>query len=165
MEQRDGYTVLPARDNHNCFGCSQSNEAGLRMRFYTDGESLLSDIVVPGHLCGWGNIVHGGIQSTILDEIMGWTALHLLQKFTLTKTMTVRFLRPVYVGEALRAEGRIKSLTHPREAILEAFLSNGKGKVCTRAQGTFGLFTKEAMRKLKVLDESVLESVSSLVAD
>lgn len=163
MKTQDGLRELPARANHNCFGCSQSNAAGLKMRFSTNGEALFSTLTVPDHLCGWGTIVHGGVQTTILDEIMGWTALHLLKRVTLTKSLRVEFLKPVYVGQPLQAIGRVRELTAAREARLEAELFNGDGKLCTRALGTFGLFTVEAVKKLKILDEEALKTVEHLV--
>ena len=71
---------LPSGRNHNCFGCSPINPSGLRMRFFTDGKAVYSRLQVPAHLCGWSNIVHGGVLTTILDEIMSWAAIRLLQR-------------------------------------------------------------------------------------
>jgi len=163
MNAHDDLRELPARADHNCFGCSQTNAAGLKMRFSTNGEALFSTLTVPDHLCGWGTIVHGGVQTTILDEIMGWTALHLLKRVTLTKALSVEFLKPVHVNRPLHAIGRVRELTGAREARLEAELFNGDGKLCTRAMGTFGLFTMDAVKKLKILDEEVLKTVEHLV--
>ncbi len=73
----DSLLHLPNDDNHNCFGCSPNNKSGLKMEFYTNKEkdSVFSWLSIPGHVCGWGNIVHGGIVSTILDEAMGWASV------------------------------------------------------------------------------------------
>jgi uncharacterized protein (TIGR00369 family) len=163
MSDNDGYQELPVRENHNCFGCSQTNTAGLKMRFATNGESLFSTLTVPAHLCGWGTIVHGGVQTTILDEIMGWTAIHLLKRVTLTKSLTVDFLKPVHVGQPLKAEGRVQELKGAREAMLEAKLYNGDGKLCTQAVGTFALFTMKQMRRLRIMDEDALKTVENVV--
>ena len=75
-ENRDDYMLLPAGESHNCFGCPK-NEAGLQMEFYLNEklDTVVSWLSVPDHLCGWGNIVHGGIISTLLDEAMGWAGL------------------------------------------------------------------------------------------
>ena len=63
------FKELPNADTHNCFGCSPINAHGLQMKFYTDEESVFTWLSVPEHLCGWNNLVHGGVLSTILDEI------------------------------------------------------------------------------------------------
>ncbi len=93
---------LPNSRNHNCFGCSPANPSGLQMKFLTDGEAVYSQLEVPEHLCGWSNIVHGGVLTTILDEIMSWSAIHLLKRIALTRTLTVEFLKPVPVGRSPR---------------------------------------------------------------
>ncbi len=61
------------------------------MTFASDGEQLVSHLTVPEHLCGWDSIIHGGIVATIHDEMMSWTAIQLLHKMILTKSVTVDF--------------------------------------------------------------------------
>lgn len=56
----EGYEPLRSRANHNCFGCSLTNDYGLKMTFYGSGDTVISKLTVPGHLCGWNNLVHGG---------------------------------------------------------------------------------------------------------
>ena len=82
IRKRSGYAPLPTSEDHNCFGCSPRNEAGLKMVFHInqEGDTAVSWLSVPDHLCGWANMVHGGIISTILDEAMGWAALVILKK-------------------------------------------------------------------------------------
>jgi acyl-coenzyme A thioesterase PaaI-like protein len=50
-------------------------------------------LTVPEHLCGWSKMVHGGVVTTILDEIMSWSALYLLKKVIVTRTMTIEFIK------------------------------------------------------------------------
>ncbi|MHC1726794.1 MAG: PaaI family thioesterase [Syntrophobacteraceae bacterium] len=154
---------LPLRENHNCFGCSPTNVYGLRMKFFTDEKSLFSWVTVPRHLCGWDNLVHGGVLATILDETMGWTAIHFLKKLTLTKAMTVEFLKTVYVGEDLRAEGRVLEITSKREAVLEGYLYKGDNKLCVKSTGTFRLFTAESIVRLGIMEEKALRGFDYLI--
>ena len=80
MLERTKLRALPNRPDHNCFGCSATNPSGLQMKFYTDEVLVFSWLTLPAHLSGWSNLVHGGVISTILDEIMSWTALCMLNK-------------------------------------------------------------------------------------
>ena len=83
---KDGktYKRVPKGDDHKCFGCSPANPHGLQMEFYHADDAVLhSWLVVPDHLRGWNDLVHGGVISTILDEIMSWTAISMLKKFEL----------------------------------------------------------------------------------
>ena len=77
------------------------------MKFYTNEAAVYSKLIVPDHLCGWNNLVHGGVLTTIMDEIMSWAAIYLLQQVPMTKSIRVDFLKPVYVGNSLKAEGTV----------------------------------------------------------
>ena len=58
-----------------CFGCGQANHEGLRMTFsrYSDGTIESRHRTAPHH-CGVDTVVHGGIQATLLDEVLGVAA-------------------------------------------------------------------------------------------
>ena len=148
---------LPARPKGNCFGCGQANPTGLHMEFATDGQAVYSQVVVPEHLCGWGTVVHGGIISTLLDEIMGWTAIVCCRQLVLTKSLTVDFLRPLFAGELLQLKGEVTARCSEREVLLEARILNPAGEQGAAGQGLFALFTPEAARSLGFLDEAVIE--------
>lgn len=159
------YRQLPERENHNCFGCSSTNASGLHLKFFTDEESVFSWVSVPDHLCGWDGLVHGGVLSTILDETMGWCAFHMLKKITLTKSMTVNFLKPVYIGTQLRAEGRVHEVKSEREVLVDGFIFNKEGELCVNSVGTFATFTVQAMRKLGIMNEPLVKSLEHLVEE
>ena len=82
IESRNGFRLLPTGENQTCFGCSPRNDSGLHMKFFINEnrDSVVSWLSVPDHLCGWSNIVHGGILSTMLDEAMGWAGLAILKR-------------------------------------------------------------------------------------
>jgi uncharacterized protein (TIGR00369 family) len=163
METRESLRELPNRDGHNCFGCGPRNAYGLRMKFFTDEKSLFSWVTVPGHLCGWDNLVHGGVLAAILDEIMGWTTIHFLKKFALTHAMTVKFHKPVYIGEEVRAEGRVLEVRAEREASVEGYLYKGENTLCAKSTGTFRLFTTEAIVRLGVMEEEAIRQFEFLI--
>jgi acyl-coenzyme A thioesterase PaaI-like protein len=58
-----------------CFFCGEKNPIGLHLTFYLDEENgeVNTEYVPSKHFMGLGNILHGGIQSGLFDEIMGWT--------------------------------------------------------------------------------------------
>ncbi len=153
---------LPNRDNHYCFGCSPVNEHGLQMEFYTDRKMVYSDIIVPQHLCGWNSLVHGGVISTILDEIMSWGAIYLARRIIMTKTMTVDYLKPIQVGKKLHVQGSLIEKTSEREAVMEGEIFNEAGDLCARSRGTFALFTIEAIRKMKIMDEEDINALDQV---
>lgn len=164
MSATGNFVQLPSRENHRCFGCSPINPCGLQMKFFSDGNIVFSELTVPDHLSGWQNLVHGGITSTMLDEIMGWSAIYLLKRFVLTKSITVEFLKPLYVGKTLRVEGRVVKVRNDREAILEGSLFDSEGKLCARASGVFAIFALATAIKRGLIDESAIGDLERLFA-
>jgi len=154
MKKEDLKQVI-SRDAH-CFGCSQKNHYGLKMKFYTDETTLYSWLRTPPHLCGWGGIVHGGVLSTMLDEIMGWSAIYTLRKVVMTKTMTVDYLKPVYIEDKLRVEGKIVEWVNNREVIIEGKLYRDENVLCAQSRGAFAVFSAKTIKRMKILPQGVL---------
>ena len=163
MDMSNKFKALPIGRNHQCFGCSQSNTAGLKMSFATDGESVVSALKVPGHLCGWDNLVHGGVIATILDEVMSWSAIHLLKKIILTKAVSIEFIKPVFIDKPLTAKGRVIDVTGRREALMEGVITNDNNQICAKSQGTFVLFTPEVAKRLKMMDAEALNTFLGII--
>ncbi len=166
MEKENDYRFIPTSSwDKYCFGCGPDNPKGLRMKFYTDEETLFSWITVPEHLCGWNRLVHGGIIATILDEIMGWTAIQLLRKVVLTKSITIDFVKPTFINTELRAEGRIIKSNGNREIIIGASIYDEKGCECAKSSGTFTLFSPEDVKSMGIMDDEFLEEFEGFVGE
>ena len=148
---------LPNSRNHNCFGCSPVNRTGLQMKFYAHKDKVYSDVVIPNHLCGWSNIAHGGVITTILDEIMSWAALHFLKRITMTKSMTIEFLKPVLIENHLKAEGKVVEISGPHDAVMEGILFNSKGVACAKSTANFSIFSPAVAKRLGIADDTSLK--------
>jgi acyl-coenzyme A thioesterase PaaI-like protein len=157
MNIEEDYILLPTQQNHGCFACGPANPAGLKMRFYANANSVVSRLTVPEHMRGWSTLVHGGVISTILDEIMSWTAMHLIQSIILTKSMTVEFRKPIHVTQELKAVGKIAALETDREAKLEGALYDAQEVLCARAEGVFAVLKPKVALKLGIVDENELK--------
>ena len=156
------FKPLPRRQEGCCFGCGPDNKAGLGMQFFSDGNSVVSRVAVPDHLCGWGRVVHGGIITTMLDEVMGWTAISLLRHLVLTKSLHVQFEKPLFAGQMLWLAGRVQEKTSEREVLLSGEVFNPAGERCATAQGVFALFTGDAAKKLGFLDPDLVDEITAL---
>lgn len=92
--------------DHHCFGCGQLNEHGLRLEFSQDpeGYGVFASFVPPSRTEGYTGMVHGGIITTVLDEVMAWSlARHGI--WAVTGQLTTRYRKPVMLGEATTATG------------------------------------------------------------
>ncbi len=135
------------------------------MKFYSTErrDSVVSWLTVPDHLCGWSNLVHGGIISTILDEAMGWAALVILKKLVVSKSITVDFIKPVLIGEKIRVEGNVTKINSEREAILRGYLYNDNREICARSSSLVSLFSSESIRKMGFTDQKMLSDMEQIM--
>lgn len=98
---------IRALNDHNCFGCGSLNAGGLHLHFYAQPDGGVWAPVTPSQSFeGYGGMVHGGIISTMLDEIMAWS-LYRHQIWAVTATMSTRFRKPVEVGVPVRLVGTL----------------------------------------------------------
>ncbi|MCJ7664874.1 MAG: PaaI family thioesterase [Desulfobacterales bacterium] len=164
-ENRDEYILLPNGGNHNCFGCSPRNRSGLQMKFYSTErrQAVVSWLTIPDHLCGWSNLVHGGIISTILDEAMGWAAVVILKKLVVSKSITVDFIKPVLIGKEIRVEGNVGKINSEREAVLQGCIYNDNGEICARSSSLFSLFSLESIKKMGFVDQDMLGDMEQVM--
>ena len=163
MKRKESLKRLPSRSDSMCFGCSPANPTGLRLEFFTDGESIYSWVKVPGHLSGWKNLVHGGVISTILDEVMGRSVVYKMKCLPMTKSMTVDFLKPIPIDRELRAEARLIEIKNEREVLAEGLIFNEAGELCAKSRGTFASFKPDDGKKLGIKDDDAVIWFNSLI--
>ena len=118
-----------------CFGCSPTNEHGLRLRFHRRGEEVYALHTVPPAYQGAPGIVHGGILATIIDEVSCATVVALRGTHVVTGELSVRYMRPCPVGAPLEISARVVG-EHPRYLIVEAHVCQDD-TVLARSTGKF----------------------------
>lgn len=130
-------------EGYNCFGCAPHNIAGVKMEFYEDGDEVVSRWKPQPQYQGWIDTLHGGIQSVLLDEICGWAILRKMQTTGVTSKMETRYMKSVSTNEPyITLKANIKEIKR-NIVILEAFLYNYEGELCTKAVCTYFTFSKE----------------------
>jgi acyl-coenzyme A thioesterase PaaI-like protein len=97
--------ITPIADNY-CFVCGRDNPRGLRIKVKYFPEELAAEtnIALPREYQGWADVIHGGILSTLLDEMMA----HAVWRFAgpgVTLSMEVRFHHPLKPEEAILVRG------------------------------------------------------------
>jgi uncharacterized protein (TIGR00369 family) len=119
-----------------CFACGLENPIGLKMAFYQDEEDrVVAKFTTREEHQGYPGVVHGGIVTALLDEVLGRVAIA-AERWMVTGRLNVRFRRPVPVGETLTIVGEAVSWKkHTLEARGEIRLADGQ--VGAEASGTF----------------------------
>ena len=140
---------------HSCFVCGESNPAGLKLRFETDGRLVQTRFVPRAEHVGFRQTVHGGLTATLLDEIMVSACAVQTKRFAFCAELNVRFLDPVRPGEALVASGELVSNRHGRLFEARAELWNQAGLALATATGKY----------LPIKDAEIAEMVTDFVED
>ncbi len=102
--------MIDMTDDGYCFVCGPNNPIGLKLDFTLDGEVMTTEFVPKKEHQGYMNIVHGGIISTLLDEIMVKLAIELAMP-AVTAQMNIRLRKPAKVGERLTFSAKILEKT------------------------------------------------------
>jgi hypothetical protein len=63
-------STLELSDDSMCFCCGSRNPDGLGLEFSFDGREVRTSVSFPKKFQGYRDIVHGGLLSTVLDEVM-----------------------------------------------------------------------------------------------
>lgn len=101
---------LVLADDGHCFACGSRNPSGLGLVFREEGGGRVTAAFTPGKVHqGFKDLVHGGIITTVLDEAM-MKAVLLRGIEAVTAEITVRFKRPLHVGDPSTIEAEITTM-------------------------------------------------------
>lgn len=143
---KPGETVVFDDPGNRCFGCSPHNPRGLGLRFTRTGErSVESRTRVAPDLCGYGGVVHGGVQAALLDEVMGvaaHTAFDPEEVDLVTVEMELRYRRPVPAGRPLVVRAAWTE-RDGRDVRLEGAIESAEGEALTTARSRWRRIRRE----------------------
>ena len=135
---------------YNCFACSPDNEIGLKMEFIEEGDYLLCFWNPVAHFQGYKNILHGGIQATLMDEIAAWYISTKLGTGGVTAKMETRYKKPVYTDKGPIKLCAILKEKNNRIATIVVELFNNNGELAsTGILDYFILSPEKAKEELK----------------
>jgi uncharacterized protein (TIGR00369 family) len=101
--------VQPLPYTKSCFGCGHDNPIGLRLRLHTDGTKVQTEFTPRPDYAGFKGVIHGGISSVLLDEVMAWACAVATGRFAYCAELSVRFVRPLHPRETVTAHGELTS--------------------------------------------------------
>ena len=128
------------RREYNCFGCSPNNEKGLHLQFELDGEEVVAHWNPQRWAEGFRNILHGGIQATLLDELCSWVVQAVCRTVGVTISMEISYRRAVLISDGeITLRARLVE-QNSRQAVVEGRILNSEGVVCATAKCKFFLF-------------------------
>ena len=130
---------------HHCFACGTDNPIGLNMQFYRMGDMVCSDITLSKNHEGWENMAHGGITSTLLDEVMSWTVLYFKRTFLVTRKMNIKYIKPVPLHAPLTIRGKILDDTCTPKIEIRGEIVDAEQKLLVRSTGEFVMLAENQL--------------------
>ncbi|MDZ7699777.1 MAG: PaaI family thioesterase [Deltaproteobacteria bacterium] len=130
---------------YNCFACGTNNPIGLNLEFYRVGDAVCADFTPGRNHEGWENMIHGGIVSTLLDEVMSWTVITLKKTFLVTRKMDFKYINPVFVDTHLTITGRILEEAAPPKITARGEIRNSENRLLVRGKGEFVMMAPEKL--------------------
>lgn len=89
-----------------CFACGRKNPIGLKLNFREENGIYITEFKPGPEHQSYNGIVHGGIISTLLDEVMV-RYLYSLGHHAVTARLEIRYRRPTPVNRTLTVTGWI----------------------------------------------------------
>ena len=121
----------------SCFGCGMENPLGLQLDGFTEHDGTIRVRWRPRtEYQGFSGMLHGGIVTAALDEVMAWTAMLQADVAVVTGRLELRFRKPAAVAVDYTVEGRVEE-RRGRRILMAASLLDDTEKVVAEADAMF----------------------------
>ena len=138
-----------AKEDYHCFACSPHNPIGLQLNFFETEEGVESEWEPKKYYEGYPGVVHGGILSTMLDEITAWTVYIKAGTSGVTSRLNVKFKKPVLSSQS-KVTLKVKITKIQRNFVyLEGWILDENGEVCVEAEAIYFTYPVEKAIEMK----------------
>lgn len=129
-----------------CFVCGDNNAFGLQAVFYFAGEEARGEFTPDSRWEGYPGVVHGGIISALLDEVM-YKAISSSGELAMTAEITVRFRNPARPGVTLYPRGRV---VRKKGRLVETHgeIEDASGRLIATATGKFIILAPDVQENI-----------------
>lgn len=122
--------------DHMCFGCSDKNPIGLKLKFKMVGEACRTEFMAGEEHQGWNGYMHGGLIAALLDETMAWW-LWLKDISIMTVEMTTRYSLGVPINTKLTVESWCEEEKKDKLFFMAANIILPDGRIAAKAKAKF----------------------------
>jgi len=151
--------TIPKLEGYNCFACGTANPIGLNLHFYVSGKYVCSDVALRKDYEGWENMAHGGIVSTLLDEVMSWAVIYFKRIFFVTRSMRIKYLKPVPLDTQLTVKAHILEEKRGRINQVRGFIHDQATNTLVRGEATFARLSRA---ELHLVPERLIKDMEDL---
>lgn len=119
-----------------CFACGSDNPIGLKLEFKEENDKYITEFTPGPEHQSYNGMVHGGIISTLLDEVMGRYINIKTGKNAFTARLEVRYRHHTPINQPLKIVGSIerkKGRLYEMKAVIQLpdgnVTAEGKAKI------------------------------------
>ena len=109
---------------------------GLKLCLYVENGRVTSEFVPREDLCGFSGILHGGITSCLIDEVLWWSAAVASGRLVVTRDLQLHYLKPITIRKTYRLEGAPARPEGPAYACRGQIIDRA-GSVCVEGEGKY----------------------------
>ena len=141
--------INPKTDNEDaeCFACSPHNAIGLKMEFYEKDDKIISFWEPDKNYEGFNNVLHGGIQATLIDETAAWSVFVKGATSGVTKSLEIQYINPVYINKGKIRLEAVYTEEDNKHARINVDLIDHKGRIATTGQAIYTIYPQKIARK------------------
>jgi acyl-coenzyme A thioesterase PaaI-like protein len=145
VDAQPGPAIQDLVPHNNCWGCGPSNDGGLQIKSYVDGDTTICDWQPgPPYFAGPEHVLNGGIIATLLDCHSVCTAIADVYRsegreigsqpdiWCVTAAMDIKYLKPVALDQPVRLVGTISKRGDRSRGVQCTLYSSGEE--CARAE-------------------------------
>lgn len=138
--------------DHMCFACGVQNQNGLQLKFnFHPGYTVSTEFIPREEHQGYPGLMHGGLISTVLDEIMA-RCVNSLGFQGVTARLEVRFKKGVPLHQRIKVDAW---MVNHRKSIVdtEAKVSSEEGEILAEANARFMIMDWDIKGSVKNKEE------------
>ena len=139
--EHEQVVYLPTYDG--CYVCGQNHPRGLHARFFASPPGRVQTLFNPEPTqAGYDGLVHGGVASALLDELLGWAVVLQTGRMCFTAELMLRFAKPMPVSQGYVATAG-RAIDRGRYWESAGDLQDDHGEIYTKAHGKYFLLSEE----------------------
>ena len=138
------FSVMPG---YNCFACAPDNPIGLRLEFFEDGEEFVSYWEPDKNYQGWNNVLHGGIQATLLDEVASWFIFVKFKTAGVTSHFDVKLKKPARMDKGKFTFRARLNCVKRNLVYVDVELYDGEQVLCANGTLQYFLYSEKTARE------------------
>ncbi len=113
------------------------------MEFFKEGDELVCKWNPGEHFQGFHDILHGGVQATMMDEIASWVVFVMLDTAGVTYQLNTRFRKPVLISKGTITVRATLVRQEKRIAEIKARLYDGEDTLCAESQVNYFVMPRD----------------------